>query len=313
MLTYFTSSKGSNMNNVTTSSASQIVRDSFNFTVDKFPLSGPDNMQTPFYGLFRSDNQQVVSDRAVTKQYVPHTTDDVCAIVEATEAAFDHNANVRCHFRMGHYVDIAPNNEMRRSIFGTNDNVFPRIVVSAGYDGKSFRASMGYYRDLCDNLTILTQVSGTTRTIRHSSNLRTNMDQLIADFRLLGQSWDNITEAVDGMQSRQVNLASFLREVYTPPSERPSAREVSIYDKRIERIFKRCADERRRSGRDANALWNGNHNVSVWEAFNAVQGFEQHESTRRAGFNNDFDRILKANFGTSAKNVRQAEAIALAV
>ena len=36
------------------------VRDTFNFTVDKFPLSGPDGMKTPFYGLFRSDNCQSV-------------------------------------------------------------------------------------------------------------------------------------------------------------------------------------------------------------------------------------------------------------
>ena len=36
-------------------SVSDQVRSTFNFTVDKFPLSGPDGMSTPLYGLFRSD------------------------------------------------------------------------------------------------------------------------------------------------------------------------------------------------------------------------------------------------------------------
>ncbi len=293
------------MNNVTSNSASQIVRDAFNFTVDKFPLSGPDNMQTPFYGLFRSDTQKVVSDRAVTKQYVPHTTDDVCAIVEATEAAFDHNANVRCHFRMGHYVDIAPNNEMRRSIFGTADNEFPRIIVSAGYNGKSFKASMGYYRDLCRNLAMMRRVSGTTVSIGHRSNLRPQMDQLIADFTELGQSWDKLTETITAMQSRQVRLADFLRDVYGEPTA-DAGRAVTIHKNRTEAIFRRVMDERRRSGRDQ---FNALYEVSAWEAYNAVQGFAQHDATRRKGFDNDFDRILMAS---RDPNVLKAEELLLA-
>lgn len=293
------------MNNVTTSSASQIVRDSFNFSVDKLPLSGPDNLATPFYGLFRDDTATIVTDRAVTKQYVPHTTDDVCAIVEAAESAFDCNADVKCHFRMGHYVDIAPNADMRRSIYGTTDNVFPRIIVSAGYNGKAFKATMGYYRDLCRNLAMMTRVSGTSVSIRHSSNLRSHMDQLIADFTELGQSWDKLTETIAAMQSRTVRLADFLRDVYGEPTAE-TGRAVTIHQNRTEAIFRRVMDERRRSGRDQ---INGLFEVSAWEAYNAVQGFSQHESTRRSGFNNDFDRILMAS---RDRNVLKAEELLLA-
>ena len=293
------------MNNVNTSSASQIVRDTFNFSVDKFPLSGPDNMATPFYGLFRSDNQQVATDRSVSKQYVPHTTDDVCAIVEAAESAFDCSAEVKCHFRMGHYVDIAPNADMRRSIYGTTDNVFPRIVVSAGYNGKAFRATMGYYRDLCRNLAMMTRVSGTTVSIRHSSNLRSHMDQLIADFTQLGQSWDKLTETITAMQSREVQLADFLRNVYGEPTAE-TGRAVTIHQNRTEAIFRRVLSERRASGRPQ---IDSSFTVSAWEAYNAIQGFSQHEATRRSGFNNDFDRILMAS---RDRNVLKAEELLLA-
>jgi len=281
------------MNNATTpSSASQIVRDTFNFSVDKFPLSGPDNMATPFYGLFRSDNQQVATDRSVSKQYVPHTTDDVCAIV-------------KCHFRMGHYVDISPSADMRRSIYGTTDNVFPRIVVSAGYNGKAFKATMGYYRDLCRNLAMMTRVSGTTVSIRHSSGLRSHMDQLISDFETLGKSWDTLTDTITAMQSREVQLADFLRDVYGEPSAE-TGRAATIHQNRTEAIFRRVLSERRASGRPQ---IDSAFTVSAFEAYNAVQGFAQHDATRRAGFNNDFDRILMAS---RDRNVLKAEELLLA-
>ena len=294
------------MNNATTpSNASQIVRDTFNFSVDKFPLSGPDNMATPFYGLFRSDNQQVATDRSVSKQYVPHTTDDVCAIVEAAESAFDCTAEVKCHFRMGHYVDIAPSANMRRSIYGTTDNVFPRIVVSAGYNGKAFKATMAYFRDLCRNLAMMTRVSGTTVSLRHSSGLRTQMDQLIADFTELGKSWDTLTDTISEMQSRQVRLADFLRDVYGEPTAE-TGRAATIHQNRTEAIFRRVLSERSASGRPQ---LDSNFTVSAWEAYNAVQGFAQHESTRRSGFNNDFDRILMAS---RDRSVLKAEELLLA-
>lgn len=293
------------MNNVNTSSASQIVRDTFNFSVDKFPLSGPDNMATPFYGLFRSDNQQVATDRSVSKQYVPHTTDDVCAIVEAAESAFDCSAEVKCHFRMGHYVDIAPSADMRRSIYGTTDNVFPRIIVSAGYNGKAFRATMGYFRDLCRNLAMMTRISGTTVSIRHSSGLRSHMDQLISDFETLGKSWDTLTDTITGMQSREVQLADFLRDVYGEPSAE-TGRAATIHQNRTEAIFRRVLSERRASGRPQ---IDSTFTVSAFEAYNAVQGFAQHDSTRRAGFDNDFDRVLMAS---RDRNVLKAEELLLA-
>ena len=49
------------MTTVSTSAADQ-VRSAFDFTVDKFPLSGPDGMRTPWYAMFRSDTSEVVGE-----------------------------------------------------------------------------------------------------------------------------------------------------------------------------------------------------------------------------------------------------------
>ena len=52
-------------NTTMTANAIESVREAFDFTVEKFPLSGPDGLKTPFYGLFRSDNSKLVGN-AVT-------------------------------------------------------------------------------------------------------------------------------------------------------------------------------------------------------------------------------------------------------
>ena len=113
------------MSNVSLSISDQ-VRSAFDFTVDKFPLSGPENLPTDQYGLFRSDTGYIKGVTSVTKRYVPHSTDDVCALVEAAENTFDGDISVQTHWRKGHYVTVAPtqvqtqqNNALGRLAFCT--------------------------------------------------------------------------------------------------------------------------------------------------------------------------------------------------
>lgn len=266
------------------------VQDAFSFTVDKFPLAGPDGLRTPWYALFRSDNNEVVGKGSVTARYRPHQTDDVLALVEATSTAFNGVADVRCYFRHGHYVAIQPTQEFRRSIFGTNDNVFPRVVINAGYDGKSFRASMGYYRDLCRNLAIMRSVSGTSVCIRHTSGLRRKMDDLIETFSVLKEGWSTLAATIENLESRRVNMVEFLNAVYGEPDQN-SQRAVTMHRNRTESIFRRLYSERLRSGR---AALDDNWMVSGWEAYNAVQGYVQWDS-RRHGNVNEMGRIVMAS------------------
>ena len=290
-----------------TANAVSAVREAFDFTVDKFPLSGPDGMATPFYGLFRSDTSKVVGT-AVTHRYRCHQTDDVLAITEAAiEALADEDIEVRTHFRDGHYVEYAPSNAERRAIYGTADNIFPRFLLRAGYDGRAFSVSLGYYRDLCSNLHIPRTVGkGIVRTIRHTSGLRSKMDELIHDFSELGKGWDAIQAAVQRMESREVVLTDFLNSIYGEP-ETDSKRAVTVHRNRTEAIVRRLMGERIRSGRPQ---MGGDFKVSAWEAFNAVQGYVQHEATRRSGFDNAMDRLILAN---GDKAVHSAELLALGV
>ena len=293
------------MSNISTSSVSAKIRDAFNFSVDKFPLSGPDGMSTPLYGLFRSDTSSLVGSKSVTARYHPHTTDDVLALSEAAENAFDDNIDVRCHFRNGHYVDVKPNLAQRKAVYGTADNIWPRVLIRAGYDGESFRASLGYFRDACDNMAMMSMVNGTSVCIRHTSGLRGKMNDLIATFNTLKNSWSNLTDVVDQMQSREVVLQDFLNQLYPQP-EQAEGRAVTVHRNRTESIVRRVMRERLTTGRPSIGA---DYKISAWEAYNAIQGYVQHDAQARKGFTGDFDRIIRA---ANDITVRKAERLAIA-
>lgn len=193
-------------------SCADVVRNSFNFTVDKLRLEGPDGFKTPYYGLFKSDTNECLN--AVTAKYHPHTTDDVVVLVEAAQVAFDDSVNVKCHWRNGHNVIIEPTKEHRKAIYGTADNIFPRMFVNAGYNDRPFIAGLGMHRDACLNLMRLKQVTGTSVSIRHTMSLRPRLNELIDVFSGLKENWKTVTEVVAEMENRQVSLVSFLDAVY---------------------------------------------------------------------------------------------------
>jgi hypothetical protein len=266
------------------------VRDEFRFSVDKFPLTGPEGLRTPHYGLFRSDSGECVGRSSVSGRYVPHTTDDVLALVEAAGATFGGVADVRCFFKDGHYVAVQPSREYREAIFGTRDNVFPRLMIDAPYGGLgSFTATLGFYRDACRNMSILRQVTGSQVAIRHTSGLRMQMDELLAAFGTLERGWANLANVMRGMEARRVRMTDFLTAIYGEPNDR-EGRSLTIHRNRTEAIFRRLQKERMTTGRGDIG---SDFIVSGWEAYNAVQGYVQHDATRR-GNPSEMARVVRA-------------------
>ena len=302
------------MSSVSSADVSASVRSAFDFTVDKFPLFGADNMPTDQYGLFRSDTGYLNGVKSISKQYVPHTTDDVCALVEAASTAFGGELDLKTHWRNGHYVEINPTLEMRKSVYGTEDAIWPRIMLRGGFDGKGFKATMGYWRDLCLNMSMLETVESTSVSIGHRSNLRCDMDNLIESFEGLKKGWDNLAGVAADMQSRNVNVHDFITEVYADrqPSDEQlllwnsgvKTRALTSWNEMISKMVKRVNAEAVKSHRQA-----GRETVSAWEAFNMVQGFVQHDAQSKRGFTDQFSRILRAS---NDKHVKLAAKIAMA-
>jgi hypothetical protein len=302
---------------IAASAASASVRSDFDFTVDKFPLFGPDNMKTDQYGLFRSDKGYIEGVKSISSRYVPHSTDDVCALVEAAAETFDGDISCKTHWSKGHYVSIEPTAAERRRICGENDNIWPRIIIRGGFDGKGFQGTMGFYRDACRNLAMLRTVAKTSVCVRHTSGLRAKMDELVETFSTLKEGWTGVVAAAEDMESRKVDLEAFLKETFHVRIPKPEqilkaaegekVRAVTVFNEMIKTITDRCIDERERTQRDAFVKGEPKI-VSAWEAFNAVQGYVQHAAQAKEGFKSDFARILRAS---NDKFVHRAEVLAL--
>lgn len=245
-------------------------------SVSMAKLWGPDNTPTHHFGLFRDDNFECIGN-AVRKNYVPHTIDDVVAL---TEAAIHTWGNLDCrvstHFDNGHYVVVAPSKKYQREAFQRGDYVHPRFVVRAGYDGKAFKATLATYVHKCSNLVLISAQDSYSVSIRHSSKLRERMPELIDQFSTLGASWESMVAEIAAMQQRELDVATFLRQVFPLPST-PTSRIVNNYDARIRSIVNRIARERNQVGKAIGNL----EKATAWKLYNGVQGYYQHDARRR--------------------------------
>lgn len=256
----------------------------FNFEVNKFPLMGPDNMTTPHYGLFRSDTGESVGE-TFRAGYVPHTTDDILAIYDAVRHVFG-DCSIKATFKDGHILYLGPSDAERRIIAGGistafQDGIFPMMKLLACYNGQAFRFNMGWYRDLCANLSRLKSIKEVNTIIRHTAALRGKMDELIRQMSGIKNGWETLTQHIDRMASIQTPLDEFLKHVVGDRPEKEGSAQTR-WDNRIAAIFRRVAKEHQIMGLSVPSEATG-YKVSVWEAFNGVQGYIQHDKSRRNG------------------------------
>jgi hypothetical protein len=238
-------------------------------------LQGPDGLQTPHFGLFRDDTWECL-DYAPKKGYVPHTRDDVKALGEAASEAWGDVVDIDCGWHNGHRLTICPSKEHRRSICGTNDNLFPRCFVYGGYNGRAFSATLGAYYDRCQNLMMISSAGSYRQTIRHTSGLRGKMDSLIGQFSSLANQWQNLGDIAAEMQTRESTIADYIAQVYPLPSEATDT-VARKYQNRAVAIVNRIIRERQATfGRAGNI-----ERATMWELYNGVQGYIQHDKTRR--------------------------------
>ncbi len=227
-------------------------------------------------------------------------------MVEAASAVFDGDAEVKSHFREGHFVKITPSRDYRKAVYGTADNIFPQLILSAGYDGKPYVGGLGFMRDACLNLARLQTVSSTMVKIRHTKSLRPRIGELKESFKRLSEGWGNITTVADRMQASRVGLMTFLDKVYVPPAEDATTGAITRHANIMAKIFARVLAEQQKTGRPISQTQDST--VSVWEAFNAVQGYVQHEARSR-----QTDPFVRAMLSLSDPTVFKAETIAMSL
>jgi hypothetical protein len=236
---------------------------------------------------------------------VTHQTTDVATIAAAAAKGFDCEVTVHTGFKQGHYVSIFPTKEHRKSVYGTEDNVWPRFHISAPLGGGSYNTSLGFFRDCCTNMAMLSQVGGTKMSIRHDRNLPEKVDELVDRFLGLKAKWSHVAQQIDIMESTKVKLDEFLSKMY-PSLETDSKTKKTFDDKRISAICTRVLTERYRTKRPD---LKNDMMCSGWEAFNAVQGYIQHEQRRRGNVS-WFERVIAAS---AQPEIARAEELVLSL
>ncbi|HMO68840.1 MAG TPA: hypothetical protein PKE25_09330, partial [Novosphingobium sp.] len=101
------------MNAIVENHVHQAIHDAFPFEVEKFPLMGPERMETPHYGLFRTDTADCVGS-AVSQRYEPHTRDDIAALCDAAIAGWNDQGmpHISCRWHHdAHVIAIRPSDD----------------------------------------------------------------------------------------------------------------------------------------------------------------------------------------------------------
>ncbi|MEM9354601.1 MAG: DUF932 domain-containing protein [Pseudomonadota bacterium] len=263
----------------------------FPFEIYKGRMTGPDNLATPHFGLFRDDRtEDACVGNAVRANYVPHTRDDVAAMSEAVvDAMGGVDYKIACHWNHGHNVTIGPTKEYRASVINDRDSIWPRFVLNAGYGGRAFSASLGLYRDVCSNLQMVRSAGQSiSASIRHTSGLRPRIADLIEQFQGLLAEWQGVVTTAQEMQSRTLAVDEYLAEVF-PKIGSDNKRESDNARRRIRSVVMRVSRERQRLGLAMGDLGQ----ATAWELYNGVQGYAQHEMPRR-GNPSQYERALKS-------------------
>lgn len=171
------------------------------------------------------------------------------------------------------------------------------IRSDTGEAASSHSVSRHYVPHTTDDVIALVEAASEA-----SGNLRDEMTSLIDTFSIIAARWDDMAIAIQEMQQRQVRLNEFLVGMYGEPNEN-SRRAVTMHRNRTEAIMRRVIRERMQTGRPDLGR---DYIVSGWEAFNAVQGYVQHDS-RRHGNPSDIERAVMALNNT---DVAKAERLA---
>ncbi len=228
--------------------------------------------------------------------------DDYVALASAAIDAMGDDGVVSAHWtetksRSQATIIVSPSDEARIEKYriGGNDSIFPRLIIEAPF-GRTFKIRGGLYRDACANLDI-PRLAGVSfeSTLRHTSQLRTRMSELIAvcesscDFTQMGEKLTQMNEI-------PVMIADALAELYPIPED-ASENTRTRARTRAAAIYSRIHSEQLKL--DGKVRTDGIS--SLWRLTQAITGYVQHDKNRRKGMS-DVDRsIMSINDDETAK------------
>lgn len=269
-----------------------------------------DGATVPHFGFFREDNGDCLSFTSQSG-YSLTTHDDYIALASAAIDSFDTDGNVKAIWtqsksRAQATIIVEPTRESRLAGYdiGNGDYIWPRLIIEAPF-GSTFNVQGGFYRDACRNLSI-PKIAGASfnQSIRHTSSLRSRMDELVELCRR-ANSFSDMIASMQKLNEIEIGVVDFLKELYPVP-ELASENTVTRAKNRATAIYSRLHKEALKLGTN-----NGdNGKASLWAMVQAVTGFIQWDKTRKNSASDTDRAVMSLHDDETSKCWALAESMA---
>lgn len=251
-----------------------------------------DGGKQPHYGFFNTSTGNAIESFTAKEGYEMTTHDDYAALAAAALDAMECEGEIKALWTESKSLSqatiiVCPTKEERKEIFdiGGKDSIWPRLIIEAPF-GRTFKVRGGLYRDACRNLDIPRQAGkGFETTIRHTSQLRNKMEDLIAVCRA-SCNFEDMATRLNQLDQVEISINEALAELYPLPE--------NASDNVMTRARNRAAAIYQRIHREAIVLdgkMRDDGKASLWRIVSAVTGYVQHDKTRKKGMN-EVDRAV---------------------
>jgi len=277
----------------------------FNFSVNKVQLYDGDMHPTPHFGLQRSDTRESLPN-TFKANYTPHTLEHTMQLVRAYHHTVGGIGSVEATWKNGHVIILRP--PAGNTVVINGYDLEPTMMIVGGYDATAFIARMGLSNGVCLNGLFNFNMDATlVRRITHSSMLEGRVERLTEDIMALSNTLPTVYSKLEAASEREVILSEFLLSV-CPISPDAGKRTRTNHADRMQTIFGRLLDERDARGMEYPRSSDGLIRVNALEAYNAVQGYYQHDAPSRKVLGST-DMMVRA---VDNDTVRKAAALAFA-
>ena len=251
--------------------------DKFPRHIIKQPLFGPNGEETGYYGLF-TETGQPVGRSSVTERYVSHQLHHIRPIISSVLGLPGfRNPIVEARWKEGHYIRIRPDDNYRREII-KGDSVWPQLDLWFGLGGLPARGRLPMQRDACSNLMMVRNSSEINFSIKHTASIETRIATIQDQFYNIVAKWDEVVDHCRHMQGKRINLKELLAEIYPKP-ETESKKALTNHRDKISAIWSRVMRESHELNLQTPSL--ANPVTTGWMAYNAIQGYRQHDAGRK--------------------------------
>lgn len=261
-----------------------------------------DVINFPFYGLVTSDGKQVPLDRSISAKYGFHRRAHFRKGLEAGVAALGGECRVNAYWNDGYFATLERLDDEAYQVSGNpRDIVRTKFWLHMPYSS-SCRIGLCMDVAVCRNKMIWQTMKSTVRTVRHCLSFDDLFENVVRDFEAVGRARGPMLERIQLLSEKVVDINKFgVHAMATGP-------EMS---KQLENRFRALSN---RVMREYDALGYGIPNlerVSGWRVYNALQGYFQHEATRKNSADDIF-RAVRTWEGDTARDLTKAEEYLLA-